>query len=54
MHAFDEATQGTLCGLVEPGLHHWPGLDFPRYYGNHCSACSDELAKDGQASGPAD
>jgi hypothetical protein len=45
MHAFDEAAQGTLCGLVGPGLHHWPALDFPRSYGTHCDACSEALAR---------
>jgi hypothetical protein len=45
MHAFDQAAQGTLCGLVGPGLHHWPALDFPRSYGTHCDACSEALAR---------
>ena len=54
MHAFDEATRGTLCGLVGPDLHHWPALDFPRSYGPHCDVCSAELAKTREAGGPAD
>jgi hypothetical protein len=49
MHAFDEDAHSTLCGLVGPELHHWPALDFPRAYGTHCSACSDELGKAGRA-----
>ena len=54
MHAFDEAAQGTLCGLAGPGLHHWPGLDFPRYYGTHCDPCSQALARTSQDPGSAD
>jgi hypothetical protein len=54
LHAFDEASRGTLCGLVGPDLHHWPALDFPRSYGTHCGACSDELAKIRQGLDPAD
>jgi hypothetical protein len=52
MHAFDEAARGTLCGLAGPGPHHWPALDFPRYYGTHCGACSDALAEVGRGPGP--
>jgi hypothetical protein len=54
LHAFDEASRGTLCGLVGPDLHHWPALAFPRSYGTHCGACSDVLARTRQARGPAD
>jgi hypothetical protein len=54
MHAFDEAADGTLCGLVGPDLHHWPALDFPRTYGPHCGACSDAMAEARQGRGPAD
>ena len=54
MHAFDEVSRGTLCGLAGPDLHHWPALDFPRTYGTHCEACSDEVARTRHARGPAD
>jgi hypothetical protein len=54
MHASDNGAHSTLCGLVGADLHHWPALVFPRQYGNHCSVCSDELAKARQAGGPAD
>jgi hypothetical protein len=54
MHAYDKGASSTLCGLMGPALHHWPALDFPRSYGTHCAACSDELARARQARGPAD
>ena len=54
MHAYEKDANSTLCGLAGPDLHHWPALDFPRSYGAHCVACSDELAKARQARGPAD
>ena len=54
MHAYDKGASSTLCGLMGPALHDWPALDFPRSYGTHCVACSDELAKAHQARGPAD
>jgi len=53
MHAFDEATQATLCGRPEPGLHHWPAMDFPRLYGSHCDVCSAAMTDVAQALGEA-